>query len=200
MCALYTVAVLSLLSAAAAAPVPCEELVKPLVLDNVDKILGKWILIAGTADDPNNVDVLRNIDSAWLQFSLASHNDTAIFTQGVRLGKECIYSSAKTTIKNNKFTINDTIVSTGVLLRADPDYLLMSYSNTFGQITFQFLYLLGKKADLSVSELELYKRQVKCLSLHPPVLMDKEKELCPKKREPSQIKELKGEKEGQESY
>ncbi|KAJ8411064.1 hypothetical protein AAFF_G00180990 [Aldrovandia affinis] len=82
---LLSLTILSLLSAVAVAPVPCDNLLGPLALTSFDKIIGKWICLAGTADHPSNLDILKNADSFWIEFLPTSRNDTAIFTQGNKL-------------------------------------------------------------------------------------------------------------------
>ncbi|KAG9342492.1 hypothetical protein JZ751_016495 [Albula glossodonta] len=176
MCILYAVSVLSLLSAAAGAPVPCVDLIRPL--DSLDKIMGKWVVVAGATNDAYDQNPLKNFGSFWVKFSPTSQKDSILFTYAIKQ-HVCIQFSTTATIKNNTLTINNMIEGSGVFLPANDGYLVMSYKSHIGTTTYHFTYLLGEEAKLSDSEQDMYKKQVECLGLLAPVFMDLDKELCP---------------------
>ncbi|KAI1887692.1 hypothetical protein AGOR_G00192930 [Albula goreensis] len=179
MCVLYAVSVLSLLSVAAAIPVPCDDVTKSLdSMDFQDKIMGKWIVIAATANDIHSQNPLKDFDSFWLKFSQLSQNDSFLYTFAMKLKGDCIYFSYNATLENSTITLHNSFNTTGVFLPASDGYLALSIKNNIG---YHIFYLLGKEAKLSDSEQDMFEKQEECLCLKTPVFMDLKKELCPEK-------------------
>ncbi|KAJ8283902.1 hypothetical protein COCON_G00027520 [Conger conger] len=75
---LYIAAVLSLLSLSAAVPVPCEEQVRPLLLQDFSQISGKWIVIETTVDQEKYAALHKSTNSSWMEI-LPINKDIAIF-------------------------------------------------------------------------------------------------------------------------
>ncbi|KAL6479824.1 hypothetical protein MHYP_G00108570 [Metynnis hypsauchen] len=74
---------LVLLAASQAADPNCEDLTKPLVLeDDYSSIIGKWIFMEGISDDPLFKNLFQMVNSTWITFSPSSVRDTLIFSQG----------------------------------------------------------------------------------------------------------------------
>ncbi|KAJ8410125.1 hypothetical protein AAFF_G00211660 [Aldrovandia affinis] len=78
---LSAAAVLSLLSVSTAIAQQCEDLIQPLVLDNVSPLLGKWIFLVGSSDYQRYAAMLKMLNSSWMDIVMSSHNDTVVINQ-----------------------------------------------------------------------------------------------------------------------
>ncbi|XP_061089075.1 uncharacterized protein LOC133122860 [Conger conger] len=190
---LYIAAVLSLLSLSAAVPVPCEEQVRPLLLQDFSQISGKWIVIESSVDREKDVELNNTANSYWMEI-LHINKDIAIFNTANMINGVCIYISFNITISDNniRFTMeNVTLNATATLLPTCADCLVMNRISYLEGPMIKTMHILGRPGKkLSDSELETFRNQVKCIGLPPPIFHhDEQQELClEKKSEESESK------------
>ncbi|KAM4604170.1 uncharacterized protein ACJ7VT_018754 [Polymixia lowei] len=185
--------VLSLLSVGQSAPLnDCENLIRPLENPGTDMILGTWVIIAMSADVPGMNELAKNAsESSWFNYTAGSQNNTITVTQAQKLFGQCINLKFSMTFENKSFHIVKPIRSSVVLLNTVcPDCFLGHEKTIIGGTTFGALHLLSKRRTVTAAELDEFEKQVKCLNLPSPVIMDPEKDLCPDPQTPSQIIEV----------
>ncbi|XP_036407599.1 alpha-1-acid glycoprotein 1-like [Megalops cyprinoides] len=194
MYVLFAAAVLSLLSLSAASPLHCQDLVQPLVLDDLTRILGKWIFLEGAADHPRHAKVLKSVNSSWMNIVPTLRNDTIIFMHGRKINGTCRHSTQNMTISDlttihvshSNGTANITFLPTC------PDCLLMRISNLNQGTVIRTLYIYGRERKLRTSDWEMYRRQAECLGLpRPHFTYDGQKDLCPEEKKISDMEESK---------
>ncbi|KAJ8277622.1 hypothetical protein GJAV_G00077670, partial [Gymnothorax javanicus] len=186
MYVLCITAVLSLLSVSNAKPLPCEEIVQPLVLEDFSKVLGKWIVIEAAIDLPIFVPLEQSVNSSWVEVVPTNDRDTVIRHKSSMINGKCIYSTLNLTRSDNTihFTMpaNKTGNSTVTFLRTSADYLV-TYDITFmNGDRFRTFHLLGKTGKLRNFDRETYDRQRDCLAMpKPSFIYDGHQKLCPDK-------------------
>uniref|UniRef100_A0A0E9V437 Lipocalin/cytosolic fatty-acid binding domain-containing protein n=1 Tax=Anguilla anguilla TaxID=7936 RepID=A0A0E9V437_ANGAN len=99
-------AVLGLLSVSTAGPLPCEDVVRPLVLEDFSSILGKWIVIEATVDSQKYAALLKTVNSAWVEILPTYHNNTAIFNKANMINGVCSYSPTNISISDRRCPIH----------------------------------------------------------------------------------------------
>ncbi|KAG5854268.1 hypothetical protein ANANG_G00036020 [Anguilla anguilla] len=177
-------AVLGLLSVSTAGPLPCEDVVRPLVLEDFSSILGKWIVIEATVDSQKYAALLKTVNSAWVEILPTYHNNTAIFNKANMINGVCSYSPTNISISDSvvQFTMegNMTGNSTATFLRTCADCLVMKGTSFLEGHIVRTLHIFGRTGKLSDFDRKTYRRQVECLGLPQPNFIHNEKqELCP---------------------
>ncbi|KAI1896665.1 hypothetical protein AGOR_G00097100 [Albula goreensis] len=195
MCVLHAVAVavLSLLAMSTAAPSSCDDLLKPLVLNDIKPILGRWIFIQGRVDSSKFDFFIKIVTSSWAEFDFPHGDEMGFFNQGTMIRGTCVYSSTNVTnIANGTMQFSGENSSGNYsFLQTCPDCLVMLGSTLVeGESKpFRTLNIFGKTAKLSESDIELYKKQTECLGLPLSWVYDEEKEICAGKTKLSQREE-----------
>ncbi|KAM4604122.1 uncharacterized protein ACJ7VT_018729 isoform 2-T2 [Polymixia lowei] len=177
--------VLSLLSVGQSAPLnDCENLIRPRENPDIDMMLGKWAFIAASVDVPLTNKLLKNVvESAWLNYTAGSQNNTLTVTLANKMSGLCFKLQVNMTFENNTFHIIQIFHYSGVLLNTVcPDCLLIYNKPIEGSTT---LHLFSKRRTVTAAELDEFQKQVKCLNLPSPVILDPEKDLCPDPQPPS---------------
>ncbi|KAG7461562.1 hypothetical protein MATL_G00192450 [Megalops atlanticus] len=194
MYVLFVAAVLSLLSLSAASPLHCQDLVQPLVLDDLTRISGKWIFLEGAADYPKQANVLKSLNSSWTKIVPTSLNDTVIFMHGRKINGKCHHATQNMTILD-RTTIHvsrENVTVNITLLPTCPDCLLLSFSCLKRGDHIRSLYIYGRERKLSASDWEMYRRQAECLGFpQPHFTYDGQQDLCPEEKELSDMEESK---------
>uniref|UniRef100_A0A8C7MVP5 Apolipoprotein M n=1 Tax=Oncorhynchus kisutch TaxID=8019 RepID=A0A8C7MVP5_ONCKI len=173
MLAVCVTVVLGLLSVSGsqAAPLTCEDLLRPLELSST---LGKWMYIAESSDRPFWEQILYTLlHSAWIEF------------YGIGIPHQNAFGFGCSRINSN-FTLHDnstwTSVSpipvTEVLLTTCSDCLLTLEKWDEDGKTYTSLTLYSRRRELTATELDFYKKQVDCLSLPPATHMEGEHLYC----------------------
>ncbi|XP_053199717.1 uncharacterized protein LOC128384152 isoform X2 [Scomber japonicus] len=175
----------SLLSLSASAPTAddCSQLVQYMAVDELPKILGKWILIEAFADDDLFKPIYRNIESSWLEFSTTADNQTLLLNTSTRTAPNphqkdpCITVNLDVTVASGKdleIYVTDTL--SHKFLQTCPDCLIV-----YQKDKYQIMQLLGRTTTVADSHLETFRKQAACLQLHelPMFHYDTNKELCP---------------------
>ncbi|XP_012734043.2 saxitoxin and tetrodotoxin-binding protein 1 [Fundulus heteroclitus] len=182
----------SLLSFSAAAPTTdeCSRLNRTLSAEDLEQILGRWILIEGT--DKNNFfgPVLDSIESMWMVLNRTADSQTLNLDQanGVAAQQQPIPTKARCL----RVAMNVTLVSGEDLefyipvaatyhrfLHSCSDCLLMHSYNK--ENNYQMFYLFARNPAVAASDLDTFRKQAECLqfSLPPKFQYDTSKELCP---------------------
>ncbi|KAI1899272.1 hypothetical protein AGOR_G00060100 [Albula goreensis] len=186
-------AVLSLLSVSMADSLDCETLTKPLVLDDLTPISGKWIFLEGASDHQKYNSLLKTVNTSWMEFILPTKNDTGILNQGNMFNGKCNYSSENVTFTKNgiHFTTKDITV-TGTFLPACTDCLLLMLTNYDSGDIIKSLYLFVRVEMPSPREWETYKKQAECLGFKEAHFRYTGKQkLCPEEKKQSDIEGVK---------
>ncbi|KAL0967706.1 hypothetical protein UPYG_G00255820 [Umbra pygmaea] len=182
VCVTVTMSLL-LVGGSQAAPLSCEDLLRPLELNNINQTLGKWSAVAWSSDSPLLMQIQTS--SAWLDVSVTTQDKTVAvsrfynFTINSEDFKCARYSSDFTLHDNNTLSTFHLIPSTAVLLKTCPDCLLVLETFFEDGNPFKSIKLLSRRRELNAAEMESFKKQVDCLSLPPTMVMDPQIDLCP---------------------
>ncbi|KAJ8399789.1 hypothetical protein AAFF_G00408940 [Aldrovandia affinis] len=60
----------------------CEDLIRPLVLEILSPISGKWIITEANVDSRQIDTILKSANSSWAEIVPSHQNDTGVFNQG----------------------------------------------------------------------------------------------------------------------
>ncbi|KAL6479823.1 hypothetical protein MHYP_G00108560 [Metynnis hypsauchen] len=156
---------LVLLAISQAADPSCEDLTKPLVLeDDYSSIMGKWIFTEGIANHPLFTNILLTVNSSWVEFAPSSLKETVILSQGNMLNGKCEFTTINATVKNNRFFATEKeITSVGDFLPSCSGCLTMHFNSQINSTTINTLYLFTKAPKASESEMDQYWKQAECL-------------------------------------
>ncbi|XP_062333661.1 uncharacterized protein LOC134033493 [Osmerus eperlanus] len=180
MLVLCVAAVLGLLSAGQAAPLTCEALVKPLENTNLEMLLGKWMVIGDTSQVPGFRTLGKLLySSGWMEFTATSDSNRVIYTEIYNTLGVCYSLRFNMTLQDNVMNIAP-LDCPHVLLKTDcPDCLLIQSSCKVAGETFLGLELLSRRREVTSAELDRFKKQAECLSLHRPLVLSPQNKLCP---------------------
>ncbi|TWW59851.1 uncharacterized protein LOC130527124 [Takifugu flavidus] len=185
---LLCVAVLSLLAAARAAPVhDCARLTEQLEIQERDEVLGRWISIAESTDIPvSNVMTRMFVDSSWVKLTAANESDSILFFQALKSLGQCFTLQYNMTLTNSTLSMVKPLKVSEVLLKTScPDCLVIHSKYHRERNSYRALQLLSRRNNISAAEIYEYNKQVQCLNLPPPAVLDPQKALCPEEA-PSQ--------------
>ncbi|XP_037396708.1 alpha-1-acid glycoprotein-like [Pygocentrus nattereri] len=182
---------LVLLATSQAADPNCEDLTKPLVLeDNYRSIMGKWIFTEGISDDPLFKNLFQMVNSTWITFSPSSLRDTLIFSQGKLAHGTCKYVDLNATFKNSTFYSSENEITVkGNILACSSGCFTLSLTRQMRNETSSAFYLFTRGPRASESEMDLFWKQAECLGFQkePVFSYDGATELCP--MDPSLLKQ-----------
>ncbi|KAL0965093.1 hypothetical protein UPYG_G00276700 [Umbra pygmaea] len=171
----------SLLSTVLAAPLSCQDLLKPL--NSTDYILGKWTLIAQANDLPGAREVVaQKMINSWTHFTPGTQNNTIDGLEVANIDGQCFSVNATLVIENNKFTKPLSVPMTETLLHTCSDCLLLHTEISLVD-NYSQLNLYSKRKELSPVELDVFKKQVDCLNMPPAVFTKPERDPCPDPRD-----------------
>ncbi|KAI4879315.1 hypothetical protein NFI96_022619, partial [Prochilodus magdalenae] len=142
----------------------CEDLTKPLVLEDHSAILGKWFLIEGLSSNPWLQNGLRMINSSWMAFAPGSPKDTIIRSRGSMQHGSCQYSSGNMTLKNSTYYASGVPNETTAinLVPSCSDCITLSFHRQLGDEAMRSLFFLSKRHKVSESEQEQFWKQADC--------------------------------------
>uniref|UniRef100_A0A668AZV5 Apolipoprotein M n=1 Tax=Myripristis murdjan TaxID=586833 RepID=A0A668AZV5_9TELE len=182
MFAVCATVLLYLTSGSHSAPLSCEELVRPLDQLEPHHLEGRWALVAGSLSHPASLDALKLRDSITMYFLNSSETSTTSYTQINRFGDLCQNLPYNISMKGSTFSfdVGNRFNLTGTFLQTScPDCMVMRWDVESKRRVSLDLYLISRRRELELKEMEEYKAQLECLNLPPPVMMDPTKELCP---------------------
>nr|XP_023830233.1 uncharacterized protein LOC111954604 [Salvelinus alpinus] len=179
MLVLCVISVLSLLSVGLAAPLSCEDLLRPLEINSMNHIWGKWISIAESTEVPGGREyAAKEWITGWLQISPGLQNNTVKELQTINIGGKCMSMTSEMTMENNTFTSTGPLTFSQTYLNTCPDCLLVQLKLSLVS-NYSTLYIFSKRKELTSAELEVFKKQVDCLNLPPAVFTNPQKDSCP---------------------
>ncbi|XP_037620644.1 uncharacterized protein LOC119485262 [Sebastes umbrosus] len=186
------VVVLSLLSVGQSAPViDCERLVQPLEFTGREQLLGKWTYIAEATNIPASQLMTKMlVDSARTNITAAADESDIINLQTLKMFGRCFTVTSKMTVGNSTLSMDKPVIGSGVLLTTSCPDCTVSYSNyTIGGRSYQSIQLMSRRDKLTAAELQEFTKQVECVNLPAPAILDPEKGFCPDES-PSQETEV----------
>ncbi|KAK2906633.1 hypothetical protein QQF64_019898 [Cirrhinus molitorella] len=154
-------ALLGLFSLSQASLPDCKQLITPLTLENDDKsIMGKWIFLEGVADHHLFIDILKTVNSSWVEFG----PNMLTLSQGNMLKGKCEFSSVNSTLKDSTFYVNENgTLTEGKFLSSCPDCLTMNFISQFKNETIRSLYFFKRTSDRTESDMDTYWKRAECL-------------------------------------
>ncbi|KAM7419126.1 hypothetical protein PAMA_016311 [Pampus argenteus] len=179
-------AVLSLLSVGQSAPVTnCESLIQQAEIQGRDQLLGKWIYLADSTNIAGaKIMTQMFVETAWGTFTAANESDAINVFQAQKMFGSCFTLTTKITLKNNTLSMVHPFNVTEVRLHSGcPDCIILLSSYTIGGSTYKGLKLLSRRKKVSDAEMEEFRKQVECLNLPPPTILDTSKGFCLGKQE-----------------
>lgn len=178
-CLVASAVLLCWVSMSLAAPLACEDLMRPLDRLHPHRLVGRWALVAGGLSHLPSLERFRQRDSASIRFPSNSSATSLSYTRSLCVGNESLHTSFNVTLEGSSFTYDGrdkSNISSSFVHTSCGDCLLMRMNVDSGKrIHF---YLFSRRRQLEQEEMEEFKAQVQCLNMPPPVVMDPEKPLC----------------------
>lgn len=172
--------ILCWLSVSLAAPLACEELIRPLDQLQPHRLVGRWELVAGSLSHLPSLEKFKQRDSASIHFSSNTSENSLSYSRSLCLGNKSLYTSYNISLEGSSFTYDGTDksnVSASFVHTSCHDCLLMRMNVESGKrIHF---YLFSRRRRLEQEEMEEFQAQVRCLNMPQPAVMDPEKRRCP---------------------
>lgn len=192
--------IVCLVSASRAAPLPCEDLVRPL--DQVDsrQMEGRWVLIAGSLSHLPYLERFKQRDSASINVSSITSETSMSYTRSIRMDNKCSQISVNISLEGTSFTydgIDKSNLTANFVHTSCHDCMLMHINVDSGKR--QHFYLFSRRRQLEQKEMDDFIAQVECLNMPPPVFKDATKELCPVETASDQAAPTEEKTEGQNS-
>ncbi|XP_059197236.1 uncharacterized protein LOC131977794 isoform X3 [Centropristis striata] len=177
------VAVLSLLSVGQSAPVSsCESLIQPREINGTEQLLGTWTYIAEATNIPSSTLLTEMFVESWrVKVTAANESDTMNFSQAKKMLGRCFTLTYKATLEKNTLTSvigHPLPFSTALLSTGCPDCNVFYTNVTIGGRTVHSAKLISRRDKVAAAELEEFTKQVECLNLPAPAIMDPEKGFC----------------------
>ncbi|XP_001922616.3 saxitoxin and tetrodotoxin-binding protein 2 [Danio rerio] len=143
----------------------CDELTKPQSLeDDYKSIMGKWIFHKGIADHQLFTQILKTVNSSWIEFGPSPLENTVTLSQGNMLNGKCEFSTTNAAIKDNTiYSDHNGTLSEGKFLLSCPDCLTISFVSQFKNETIKTLYFFKRDSKVEKVETDMYWKQAECL-------------------------------------
>ncbi|KAM3624280.1 uncharacterized protein V6R79_021442 [Siganus canaliculatus] len=171
--------VLCFLSGAHSVPVTkCENLTRPIQIQGREQLLGKWIHIAESTNLVGSKLLTKAfVDSSWMKFSAGKESDDLDAIQVQKMFGSCFTVTSKVTVVNSTLYTAQPMITTEVLLNTSCTDCIVVY--TVGDSVLKGVQLLSRRTHVTAAELEEFKKQVQCLNLPSPAILNPDKGLCP---------------------
>ncbi|XP_012716802.2 uncharacterized protein LOC105925476 [Fundulus heteroclitus] len=183
---------LALSSLAAASDPGCDELIKPL--EDRSKIYGKWVLHAGASDSEQNLKAKKIVNSSWVKLSAIPNSDEFTMHYIDKIEGKCVCGTVESSTTGNAskviFHYNSTTYEhIGRFLETCADCALWT-DDAVAEVNGEArksrnLYIFTKTGKLDPADLEVFKKQAKCLNLLPDFYYLETTDLCPEEKEPT---------------
>ncbi|XP_041930531.1 saxitoxin and tetrodotoxin-binding protein 1-like [Alosa sapidissima] len=174
--------IFALLALTRAAPV-CEELVKPLHVEDLTPMMGKWWFLSGFSDNQSFRNILKVSNSSWITLTPSGQAESFIMSHGNKIDGKCEFATSNITLKSGvlhakQMAEGNLLIFEVTILPSGLDYLTVKHKMVDLNITS--LYLFGRSAKLSETEQQAFQRQAECLgySSPAPYTYDGVTELC----------------------
>lgn len=174
--------VLCFLSGGHSVPVTnCENLTQRIQIQGREQLLGKWIYAAESTNVAGSKFLTKAfVDSSWVKITAGNESDALDAIQVQKMLGSCFSITSKMTLANSTLYAAQPVIATEVLLNTGcPDCIVIYGNYTIGGSIFRGLQLLSKRTQVTAAELEEFNKQVQCLNLPLPAILNPEKGLCP---------------------
>nr|XP_057921428.1 uncharacterized protein LOC131123224 [Doryrhamphus excisus] len=171
-----------LLAAGQSAPLAdCDTLTQQLPIQGRDQFLGRWTYAAESINIPGSKLLTKMfVDTVWGDISPAIESDSLSVRQVQKMFGSCYSVTSKMTLANNALTMVHPLNGSEVLLTTSCSDCMVVLSNyTIGESTYNGVQLMTRRPKVTTAEMDEFKRQVDCLNLPPPAVLDSEKGFCP---------------------
>nr|XP_057921429.1 uncharacterized protein LOC131123240 [Doryrhamphus excisus] len=177
---------LGLLSVGCCAPLlSCDTLLEPISVSN-EQMLGRWLYIGGSSDLPGSRSLGLLMNNIWLDISATSRSNVLNIVQAQRIYGKCSSLTYNVTMENSTMLIEHPFYLKEVYLKTDCSDCLVVYEEVNStQDSFKSLMLFSRQRNISPADIELLRKQAKCLQMPSPLMMDPNNELCPDDTESS---------------
>ncbi|XP_042292373.1 uncharacterized protein LOC121913688 isoform X1 [Thunnus maccoyii] len=187
------------LSSSAPTPEECQQLVKPLSLDDHSVMHGRLNFILGYTDSEVFNSILKVTESSWMKIT-PSPDDAhkVLMSQENKMNGTCIGSEVNVTIKGDTAVGKvANVTSSFHVLESCSDCLVLSINSTSRdfsrvldtmklnipakeEIVARAFYLFSRESTVKDSDLEHAKKQASCLGFtkEPDFHYDSKKEFC----------------------
>lgn len=155
----------------------CRGLLRPLDGLHPGSLEGRWALVAGSLSHPTFIELFKQRESATTSFSSDAHTGSVTLRRSMRSESRCHYQSYNISLEGSSFTFRDGHVNATFVRTSCPDCILISFDVESGKRLH--FYLFSRRRRLEETVMEELRRQVDCLKMPPPVVMDPTNELCP---------------------
>ncbi|MEY6259405.1 hypothetical protein WJF03_23085, partial [Salmonella enterica subsp. enterica serovar Corvallis] len=192
MFAQFCFAFLALYSLAAASDPACDELIKPL--EDRSKIYGQWVLHAGASDSEHNLKAKTILNSSRVKLTTIPDSDEFSMHYIDKIEGKCVCGTLNSSTSGNAtkviFYYNSTTYEhIGRFLETCADCMLWT-DDAVAELNGETrksrnLYIFSKTGKLDASDLEVFKKQAKCLNLLPDLYFVETTDLCPEEKEPT---------------
>ncbi|XP_062379987.1 saxitoxin and tetrodotoxin-binding protein 1-like isoform X2 [Sardina pilchardus] len=176
--------VFALLALTGAAPV-CEELVKPLNVEDLTPMLGKWWLLLSSSDHLTFREHLRGINSSWMNLTLSDQAGSFIMSQFNNFNGKCDFTTYITNITLKSGVLHLKQIFEGVPLDFELSFLpsgsdYLTVHTNIKVINVTTLSVFGRSAKLLETEQQAFQKRRECLGYNSPVpyTYDGVTELC----------------------
>lgn len=167
-----------LLSGGHAAPLTCEDLLRPLDQLDLRRLEGTWALVAGSLSYLSYLERFKSRDSAAIHFPANSSETSVSYARTFRFNDTCQHDSLNISMEGSSFTyVGKSNLSASFVHTSCRDCVLMLMNVESGKRLH--FYLFSRRRQLEEEEMEEFRTQVECLKMPPPHVMDPAKELCP---------------------
>lgn len=167
-----------LLSGVHAAPLTCDNLVRPLDQLDSHHLEGTWALVAGSLSHLPYLERFKSRDSAAIHFPSNTSEMSVSYTRTLRFNDTCQYDSLNISLEGSSFTYDGKSNISGSFVHTSCRDCVLMLMNVESGKRLHF-YLFSRRRQLEEEEMEEFRTQVECLKMPPPHVMDPAKELCP---------------------
>lgn len=171
-----------LLSGGHAAPLTCDDLVRPLDQLDPRRLEGTWALVAGSLSYLPYLERFKSRDSAAIHFPSNTSETSMSYTRTLRLNDTCQYDSMNISLEGSSFTYDGTSNLRASFVHTSCRDCVLMLMNVESGKRLHF-YLFSRRRQLEEEEMEEFRTQVECLKLPTPAAMDPTKELCPEEKD-----------------
>ncbi|TWW58529.1 hypothetical protein D4764_06G0000590 [Takifugu flavidus] len=155
----------------------CGDLLRPLNQLHPRSLEGDWALVAGTLSQLSLMEDFSQRGGATVSFSNNTDSITVTFKRSINSKNNCYYQSYNISLEGSSFTFDDGSSNATFIHTSCPDCILISFNGESGDLLY--FYLFSRRRQLEEKEMEEFRRQVGCLKMPPPFVMNPANELCP---------------------
>ncbi|XP_017269215.1 uncharacterized protein LOC108234508 [Kryptolebias marmoratus] len=192
MFAQIILALLTFCSLTSASDPGCDELIKPLKDRN--KVYGKWIFNMMTSDSEEYLKAMKVVNSSRSEISPIPGSDEFDMRYVDKIDGKCIPGTVNSSTSGDAIKVvfhfnNTSYEHVGRYLETCSDCVLWT-DETVVEVDgvarkSKNLFLLTKTGKLDASDLEVFKKQAKCLNFLPDFYFPDTTDLCPDEKEPA---------------